>query len=238
MIKILIIKIFKLGIIALSTFFLSTCHGHKEYYEQKKIIKHQRDELELIQLKDDHNYYDQYCDTMVFKAHSYYINNRYTEAIVIINDFLHQFPANNHSSYMRYLKGLSYYKQIISIETDQESSRNSKKSFEALVNLFPDSQYSNDANDKLKQLNNILAAKEIEIGRFYLRTNKPISSINRFINIIKNYKTSIFLPEALYRLTEVYYTLGIKDEFIKYYVLLEKEYSNSTWYKKARNILF
>ncbi len=138
---------------------------------------------------------------------------------------------------MYFIKGMSYYNQIMDIGRDQEFTLNAKKEFEILVNLFPGSKYANDAKWKLEYIDNILAGKEMDIGRFYLRIHKPISSVNRFKNVVDNYQTTIFIPEALYRLVEVYYILGIKEEAIRYASVLGYNYPNSTWYKKSYQLL-
>ena len=244
-------KIFKFGIVALFI-LLTGCNSKKSDIEYKTISEYElfeqgKKEVQsgnfkeavktLTKLENEYPASDNYSDTLVLKAYSYYANDKYTDTILTVDDFLHQFPINKNTSYMYFIKGMSYYNQIMDIGRDQEFTLNAKKEFEILVNLFPGSKYANDAKWKLEYIDNILAGKEMDIGRFYLRIHKPISSVNRFKNVVDNYQTTIFIPEALYRLVEVYHILGIKEEAIRYASVLGYNYPNSTWYKKSYQLL-
>ena len=178
-----------------------------------------------------------YADILVLKAYSFYSEDKHTDAILTIDDFLQQFPVHKDVDYMHYLKSMSNYKQIMDIGRDQSFAMLAKEGFETLINLYPHSKYASDAKRKLEYINNMLAGKEMDIGRFYLRTNKHVFSINRFKNVIENYQTNIFIPEALYRLTEVYFILGVKEEAEKYVSVLAHNYPKSIWYNKAYNLL-
>ena len=178
-----------------------------------------------------------YADVLILKAYSSYSEDKYTEAILTVDDFLQQFPVHKEVAYMYYLKSMSNYNQIMDVGRDQGFAILAKEGFETLIHLYPHSKYANDAKWKLEYIDNILAGKEMDIGRFYLRTNKHISSINRFKNVIENHQNSMFTPEALYRLTEVYFILGVKKEAIKYAAVLGYNYPKSIWYCKAYNLL-
>ena len=178
-----------------------------------------------------------YANVLILKAYSLYLENKYTETILTIDDFIQHFPVHKDLAYMYYLKAMSNYIQIMDIGRDQNFAMLAKDGFEMLIQLYPQSKYAEDAKWKLEYIDNILAGKEMDIGRFYLRTSKHISSINRFKNVIENHQSSIFTPEALYRLTEVYFVLGIKKEATKYASVLGHNYPKSIWYCKAYDLL-
>ena len=170
---------------------------------------------------------------LILEAYSYYVDNNYLQAILTINHFLHQYPMHKDVPYMYYIRGISNYSQIIDVERDQKFASNAKKDLQILINSYTSSKYSDDARYKLEYVDNILAGKEMDIGKFYMRINKPIASINRFKNIIKRYQTSVFTPEALYRLIEVYSTLGIKDQAKILLSVLSYNYPKNVWYYKS-----
>jgi len=191
----------------------------------------------FTKLENEHPAFAHYADTLVLKAYAFYSEDKYTDAILTIDDFIQQFPMHKDVAYMYYLKAMSNYNQIMDIGRDQEITLKAKEDFRILVQLYPNSKYASDAKWKLEYIDNILAGKEMEIGRFYMRTNKPIASINRFKDVIEKYQTSIFTPEALYRLTEVYFMLGINNEATKYAAVLGYNYPKSTWYLKSYDLL-
>ena len=246
-------KILRFGTLALIIFLMASCSStkkdniqvenisDKQLYEQStKEVKsgdYKRAIKTLTKLENEYPASDHYSDAIVLKAYSYYSDDNYTDAILTVNDFLHQFPINRNAAYMYYIKSMSNYNQIMDIGRDQKFTIDAKKDFKILVNLFPNSKYANDAKWKLEYIDNLLAGKEMDLGRFYLRVNKPISSVNRFKNVVEKYQTSIFVPEALYRLVEVYYILGVKDEATRYASVLGYNYPDSIWYRKSHNIL-
>ena len=244
-------KIFKLAVIALFIFLIGcsskksditfeTISEHKLFEQGKKEVKlgnFKKAIKTLTKLENEYPASENYSDTLVLKAYSYYADDKYTDAILTVDDYLHQFPINKNAAYMYFIKGMSYYNQIMDIGRDQEFTLNAKTVFKILISLFPSSKYANDAKWKLEYIDNILAGKEMNIGRFYLRTHKPIPSVNRFKNVIDNYQTTIFTPEALYRLVEVYYILGIKKEATRYASVLGYNYPHSIWYNKSYKLL-
>lgn len=174
---------------------------------------------------------------LILKAYSHYINDDYTQVVFTVDKFLSQYPINKNAPYMYYIRGVSNYNQIMDVERDQKFASNAKKDFQILINTYFYSKYIHDAKYKLEHVDNILAGKEMNIGKFYMRINKPIASINRFKNIIKKYETSIFTPEALYRLIEVYSILGIKDQAKILLSVLSYNYPKNIWYYKSYQLL-
>ena len=169
----------------------------------------------------------------IMAAYAYYSQDYYGDAIEELKRFLRVYPGYKDMDYVYYLLAISYYEQIVDEKKDLQSLINAKKYFEILINKFPNSEYFLDANFKMDLINDILAAKEIYIGRYYYDQKKWIAAINRFRSVIDDYETTIYTEEALHRLVEVYYTLGLIDEAEKYAKLLGYNYQSSKWYEKT-----
>ena len=169
-------------------------------------------------------------------AYSYYVQDYYPEAIAELERFRRVYPNHINSDYANYLLALCYYEQIVDETKDLQSILNSKKKFEFLIKNYPDTEYSFDAKFKLDLINDILAAKELYIGRYYFDKKKWIASINRFKIIINEYDETIYVEEALHRLVEIYYILGLKKEAKKYAALLGYNYKSSKWYELSYSI--
>ena len=166
-------------------------------------------------------------------AYSYYSQDYYGDAIAELDRFIKIYPYDKNLDYAYYLLGTSYYEQIVNEEKDLQSMTEAKKNFTIVINKFPKTEYSLDANFKLDLINQILASKEMYIGRYYFEKKKWIASINRFLNVINDYNETIYTEEALYRLVEMYYILGLESESKKYAQLLGYNYNSSEWYKKS-----
>lgn len=166
-------------------------------------------------------------------AYSYYSQDYYEDAILELQRYLKTYPFHKNQDYAYYILGLSYYEQIADEKKDLSSISNAKKNFDYLINSFPKTEYASDAKFKNGLINDILASKEIYLGRYYLERKKWIPAINRFRSVIDLYDTTIYTEEALYRLVEVYYMLGLKNEAIKYAKLLGYNYKSSEWYEKS-----
>ena len=169
-------------------------------------------------------------------AYSYYKQDYYSDAIAELERFLKIYPNHKNISYAYYLLGVSYYEQIVDEKKDLQSINNAKKTFKILVNKYPNTQYSIDAEFKLDLINDILASKEMYLGRYYLDRKKWIAAINRFRSVIDNYDQTIYTQEALHRLVEIHYIIGLEDEGKKYANLLGYNYQSSRWYEKSYSI--
>ena len=169
-------------------------------------------------------------------AYSYYSQDYYLDGIQELKRFIRIYPKHKNIDYAYYLLGVSYYEQIVDEKKDLESIINAKSTFNILINNYPNTEYSLDAEFKLDLINDILASKEMYIGRYYFDRKKWIAAINRFRTVIDDYETTIYTEEALYRLVEVHYTLGLKKEAEKYAILLGYNYQSSKWYEKSYSI--
>lgn len=166
-------------------------------------------------------------------SYSYYSQDYYLDAIAELERFLRVYPKYKNLDYAYYLLSLCYYEQIIDEKKDLKSIVKAKEYFGFILKNFPDSDYAKDVNFKNDYINDILASKEMYLGRYYLERKKWIPAINRFKNILDNYDSTIYTEEALYRLVEIYYLLGLKHEAKKYAYLLGYNYQSSFWYKKS-----
>ena len=166
-------------------------------------------------------------------AYSYYSQNYYGDAIAELIRFLRVYPNHKDIAYAEYLLGLCYYEQIVDEKKDLQSIVNAKKTFRNLISKYPESEFATDATFKIDLINEVLAGKEMFIGRYYFDKKKWIPAINRFRIVVDNYETTIYVEEAIHRLVEIYYTLGIETEAKKYANLLGYNYQSSQWYEKS-----
>ena len=169
-------------------------------------------------------------------AYSYYTQDYYGDAIAELERFLKVYPSHKDLAYSYYLLAICYYEQIVDEKKDLQSIINAKENFYIILENFPESEYAIDAEFKIDLINDILAAKEMYLGRYYFDKKKWIPAINRFREIIDNYDTTIYAEEALHRLVEVHYTIGLVDEAEKYAQLLGYNYQSSKWYENSYSL--
>ena len=166
-------------------------------------------------------------------AYAYYIQDYYGDSIAELERFIKIYSKHENLDYAYYLLAICHYEQIVDEKKDLQTIINAKNSFEFLIKTYPNTEYALDAEFKIDLINDLLAAKEMYIGRYYFDKKKWIPAINRFRTIIDEYDTSIYVEEALHRLVEVYYTIGLKDEAQKYAELLGYNYKSSKWYERS-----
>lgn len=173
----------------------------------------------------------------LMSAFSYYAAADYNKAVEAARRFLEIHPGNKDAPYAYYLIGLSYYEQISDIERDQKITLQARTALQEVSRRFPASEYAADARLKLDLVEDHLAGKEMEIGRYYQRSGKWISSQIKFQNVVENYQTTSHAPEALYRLVESSLSLGIPAEARKYAAVLGANYPGSEWYERAYGLM-
>ena len=169
-------------------------------------------------------------------AYSYYVQDYYSDVIAELERFLKVYPYHQNLDYVYYLLGISYYEQIVDEKKDTQSILTAKRNFEKLIKKYPNSDYAIDASYKMDLIEDILASKEIYIGRYYFEKKKWIPAINRFKTVLDKYDDTIYTEEALHRLVEVHYTIGLKEEAKKYAKLLGYNYQSSKWYEMTYSI--
>ncbi len=162
---------------------------------------------------------------------------KYPEAVTAGKRFLTLYPGSEDAAYALYLIGQSYYRQIPDVSRDQDMTERSLAAFSELVQRYPDSEYSDDARKKIRVAEDQLAGKDMEIGRYYLKRRNYVAAINRFKTVVINYQTTRHVEEALFRLTEAYFALGVVKEAQTAAAVLGHNYPDSKWYKDAFSLL-
>ena len=169
-------------------------------------------------------------------AYAYYTQDYYSDTVAELERFIRVYPLSKNLDYVYYLLGISYYEQIVDEKKDLQSIIKAKEYFKIVSKNYPNTNYSLDAEYKIDLVNDTLASKEMYIGRYYFDKKKWIPAINRFRTVIDDYETTIYVQEALHRLVEVHYILGLKDEAKKYAKLLGYNYQSSKWYEKSYSV--
>ena len=169
-------------------------------------------------------------------AYAYYSQDYLKDAVAELERFLIVYPQYKNLDYAYYLLAVSHYEQIVDEMKDLQSIINAKQYFEIVIRDYPKTSYALDSEFKIELINDILAAKEMYVGRYYFQKKKWISAINRFKTVIEDYDTTIYAEEALHRLVEVHYTIGLKDEAKKYAKLLGYNYQSSEWYENSYSL--
>ena len=167
----------------------------------------------------------------------YYKSNMYNDSLDSLERFIALYPGSKKISYAYYLRALNYFEQISDVERDQTLTSKSKLAFEEVVNKYPESEFARDALDKIDIINDRLAAKEIEIARYYQFNHQWISAINRYNKILDEFNTSIYTEETLFRLVEIYFSLGLHEEARRYAATLQFNFPNSDWYLKSYELI-
>ena len=169
-------------------------------------------------------------------AYSYYYHDYYFDAISELERFIKKYPKHERLNYAHFLLAICYYEQIVDEKKDLQSIIKAKQYFEKVTNDYPKTSYALDSKFKIDLINDLLASKEMYIGRYYFEKKKWIPAINRFKTVVDNYETTIYAEEALHRLVEVHYTIGLKGEAKKYAKVLGYNYQSSEWYKNSYSL--
>lgn len=232
-------------------FFLAACQ-HKTT-EQEEIIPAQTlyeqgiSELEAENYKKAADYFERIffqhpghiisAEAKLMQSYALYLAGEYEEAGDILDIFVKLHPRHKDVAYAYYMKALASYVQISNVDLDQSKTRETKEAFQELINRFPRSKYAIDAKLKMDLVNDHLAGKEMNIGRYYLQDQNPIAAISRFQTVIQQYDTTAHIQEALYRMVESSLMLGLKDEAEKYANLLAYNYPKGEWTDLSNNLL-
>ena len=172
----------------------------------------------------------------LMSAYAYYSDDYYFEAIDQIKDYMRKYPNHINNDYAHFILAMCYYENIVDEKRDLEPLLNSKKEFELIMREYPNTDFALDAKFKIELIKDRLAGKEMFIGRHYLKSKKWIPALNRFKNILENYETTVYVEEALFRLVETNYKIGLVEESKKYANLLGYNYGSSEWYKASYKI--
>ena len=169
-------------------------------------------------------------------AYSYWSQGYYNNSINELKRFLKVYPKNKKIDYAYYLLAMNYYDSIVDEKKDLKPLEEAKKYFTLLVNEYPKTDYALDGKYKLELIQDLLAAKEMYIARHYIKKEKWIAAINRLKTVVNKYDTTIYVEEALHRLVEIYYKIGLEQEAEKYASVLGYNYQSGEWYKQTYKV--
>jgi outer membrane protein assembly factor BamD len=191
----------------------------------------------FAEVERKHPYSKWATQAILMQAFSSYQSNSYDDAINSGQRFIALHPGHKDTPYAYYLVAISEYEQISDVRRDQSRTEKAVEALEEVARRFPDSKYSSDALKKAAAGRDQLAAKEMEIGRYYMKKGSYLAGINRFKKVVTDYQTSAHTPEALYRLAEGYMALGVVSEAQTAAAVLGHNYPNSDWYKDAYSLV-
>jgi outer membrane protein assembly factor BamD len=191
----------------------------------------------FAEIERNHPYSDCAIKGQLLSAYAFYQANLYEEATEAFGVFIQLHPGHEKVPYALYMRGICGYEQIPIVARDQESALEGLAFFNDLIERFPNTKYAEDAKIKCDLIKDHLAAKEMEIGIYYMNVYSYISAINRFKHVVDEYKTSRQVVEAYYRLVEAYKALGILDQAKVYENILSEKYPDNKWTKKAQHLL-
>lgn len=174
---------------------------------------------------------------MIMSAFTNYRSGKFPEAINSAKRYITLYPGSDDAAYAQYLVGQSYFRQVLDITRDQETTEKALSAMGELIQRYPDSEYAEDAADKIRITSDQLAGKEMQVGRYYLNQRRYVAAINRFKFVVTRYQTTRHTEEALARLTESYLSLGVVDEAQTAAAVLGHNFPDSRWYKDAFNLL-
>ena len=249
------LKINKIIIIILILIYLMSCSNSKKIIDKKSVSNTNPSKIYLQAIEDlKKEDYDNSTDkfkkilsefplsnegiqSQIMLAFIDYVKLDYDEAIYKFNKIIKFYPSYNNIDYAYYMVALCYYEQIENETLDGANNDKALKNFNEILNRFPESDYSKDSTQKIIFIKENIAAKNMDIASFYLKQKKYIAALNRYNIIINEHKKSKFVPEALYRMVEIYVSLGMTKEANKTASIISYNYPDSKWYRYAYNII-
>ena len=174
---------------------------------------------------------------VLMSAYGYFSQGYYSDAIKDLERFLIKYKNHPQSDYAYYLLALSHYDQIVDEKKDMNEILKARKYFEIVIKDYPNTEYAQDSSYKMEYIIEIMASKEMYLARYYVEREKWIPAIKRFQKVISDYETTIFVEEALHRLVELNYKIGLENEAEKYALLLGYNYKSSMWYEASYRIV-
>ena len=173
----------------------------------------------------------------IMAAYAAYRHNAYDDALLTLDRFIQLHPGNRNTPYAYYLKGLCYYEQMSDETREQAMTENAQETFRDLIARFPNTVYATDAQTKMDDMTNHLAAQDMEVGRYYLKRADLIPAINRFQSVLADYPDSNQVPEAYYRLAMAYQMLGVPDLARRTADTQIQKYPDDSWTHKTKSVL-
>ncbi|OYW13645.1 MAG: outer membrane protein assembly factor BamD [Rhodospirillales bacterium 12-54-5] len=170
-------------------------------------------------------------------AYSGFLGGQFDDAVAILDRYTKLHPTDTNTPYAYYLKAMCYYTQIVDVGRDQKTTELARDALKDIIARYPDTSYAQDAKLKLDLVDDHLAGKEMNVGRYYQRHQEYIAAINRFKFVVEQYQTTSHAPEALHRLVECYLRLGVAEEAKKYAAVLGYNYPDSIWYQYSYEMI-
>tara|TARA_Y100000591_G_C21842043_1_gene706251 strand:+ start:1378 stop:2217 length:840 start_codon:yes stop_codon:yes gene_type:complete len=221
----------------------------KKKTQELEMIEAYEDGLEKLNNNDTYNAAQKFLEaellypqsswapkSALMASYAYYLQNYYSEALLNLERYLRIYPKDKGVSYAHYLIGICYYEMIEDEKRDIEPLLKAKNKFELLIEDYPNTDFSMDSKFKLDLIEDVLASKEMYLARHYQKKNKWIAAINRYKIVVEKYDKTIYVEEALHRLVETNFKIGLIDESKKYASLLGYNYQSSEWYKKSYKV--
>ena len=174
--------------------------------------------------------------SVLMAAYAYYSDGYYSDAIYELERYLTTYPIHKDKPYAHFLLGMSFYETIVDEKKDLRSILDSKEQFEIIIKEYPTTEFATDAKFKIDLINEIQAGKEMYLAKYYLDRSKWIPALNRYKKVVSEYNTTIYTEEALHRLVEINFRLGLVDESKKYSNTLGYNYQSSEWYKNTYKV--
>ena len=240
--------------IALINIIISSCTSNDEESGSKAIKQSSKDLYQIAMIDLNKQNYEQ--ANIKFKEIIYkyplsnegvqseimlgfidYLSLNYDDAIYKFNRIIKIYPSHKNIDFVYYMRAVSYFEQISGENFDGKSNIEAKKNFQELLNRFPETEYAKDSRQKLIFINENIAAKDMEVAIFYLKQKQYLAALGRYNKVIEKHPKSKFIPEALYRLVEIYTILGMVEESEKTAAVIVYNYPKSEWYEDSYNLI-
>ncbi len=247
---------YKIILILIPLIILTACSSDtqnikliKEKNQEEEMISSYKAGVELLEIRDYFAASKKFLEaeilfpqskwapkSVLMASYSYFLQGYYTLAIENVKRYLKTYPKDKNKPYAHYLLAMCYYETIEGEKKDLAPLVLSKKELNFIIKNYPDTDFAYDARFKIDLINETLAAKEVYLGRHYIKKKKWIPALNRFKNVLNEYDTTVHVEEAIHRLVEIYYKLGMEQESLKYASLLGYNYNSGEWYKETYRI--
>ena len=173
---------------------------------------------------------------ILMSAYAFYSQNYYERSVTELERFISKYPKHKNLDYAYFLLAMNYYENIVDEKKDLEPLLLSKEKFEYIITNYPGTDFAQDAAYKIGLIQDVLASKEMHIGKYYIKRKKWVAAINRFKTVVEDYETTVYVEEALHRLVETYYKIGLEQEAQKYANVLGYNYQSSMWYEQSYKV--
>tara|TARA_Y100001970_G_scaffold223975_1_gene275906 strand:- start:3495 stop:4316 length:822 start_codon:yes stop_codon:yes gene_type:complete len=210
--------------------YISAMENFKEQNYEQAIAK-------FNQIEQKYPLSNEAVQSQIQKGFISYLNLEYEEAIFQFNRIIQKYPSHKNIDYVYYMKSICFFEQISTEQLDNNNNLQALENFNQILYRFPNSDYAKDAKSKIILVKENIAAKHMDVGRFYLKNNEYIAAMNRFKKVIDQHSKSKFTPEALYRLVEIYYKIGMIEDAKKTASVISYNYPTSKWYEYSYNLL-